>query len=230
MQLHEQFRPCQWSEVIGQDKVLAIVDRIRKRGLSGRTYFITGAFGTGKTTVARLIAGETSDPHSTKEIDGSEVNADVLDELRRERQSRPWGKGYCLIIDECHILRDSTVTKLLKLTEGLPQWMTIIFCTSAEGVESLHDKDDFGALLSRCTKLPLSRRDLTKPFALRLVAGAREAGLLNGHPDAFYIARAERLCKDQRNNLRACWQAVEAGYLTASEVAAEEEVVAGAID
>jgi len=114
-------------------------------------------------------------------------------------------------------LRDSTVTKLLKLTEGLPPWMTIIFCTSAEGVETLHDKDDFGALLSRCTKLPLSRRDLTKPFAVRLVAGARESGLLNGHPDAYYVARAERLCKEQRNNFRACWQAVEAGFLTTGD-------------
>jgi len=222
MQLHEQFRPYQWSEVVGQDKAIAILDRIRKRGLSGRTYFVTGAYGTGKTTIARLIAAEVADPHATDEIDGSEVTAAVLDDLRHQRQSRPFGKGYCLIIDECHILRDATVTKLLKLTEGLPPWVTVIFCTSAEGVEALHDKDDFGALLSRCTKLPLARRDLTKPFAIRLVAGAREAGLLNGHVDTYYVARAERLCKEQRNNLRACWQAVEAGYLTASEADASE--------
>src|SRR5438105_11635517 len=126
MELHEQHRPREWSQVVGQDKVLVIVERIRKRGLSGRTYFITGAYGTGKTTVARLIAAEVAEPHATKEIDGSEVNADVLDDLRRERQLRPWGKGYCLIIDECHILRDATVTKLLKLTEGLPPWVTVI--------------------------------------------------------------------------------------------------------
>jgi DNA polymerase III gamma/tau subunit len=37
MQLHEQFRPRRWSDVVGQDKAVAIIDRIRQRGLSGRT-------------------------------------------------------------------------------------------------------------------------------------------------------------------------------------------------
>ena len=79
------------------------------------------------------------------------------------------------------------------------------------------DFDDASPLLSRCLRLDLSRRDLTKPFAARLVAGVRAEGLLNGKPDSYYLARAERLLKEERNNLRAGWQRVEAGYLTDSD-------------
>ena len=60
MQLHEQYRPRSWSEVVGQDKAIAKVKLLAKRGLAGRAYWITGQSGTGKTTIARLIAAEVA--------------------------------------------------------------------------------------------------------------------------------------------------------------------------
>ncbi len=36
MQLHEQYRPSTWDDVVGQDKPLARINALRKRGLSGR--------------------------------------------------------------------------------------------------------------------------------------------------------------------------------------------------
>jgi DNA polymerase III gamma/tau subunit len=56
MQLHEQYRPRDWSDVVGQDKAIAKIDALRNRGLAGRAFWISGSSGTGKTTVARLIA------------------------------------------------------------------------------------------------------------------------------------------------------------------------------
>ena len=68
MNLPEEYRPCDWSEVMGQDKVIAKIDRLRKRGLAGRGYWISGQSGTGKTTIARLIATEVASEWSTEEL------------------------------------------------------------------------------------------------------------------------------------------------------------------
>ena len=87
MQLHEQFRPTTWSEVIGQDKVLAKIGRLRKRGLAGRTYWLSGQSGTGKTTIARLIAAEVADDW---EIDGSKCTPAKVDEIEESLSS-----SYC---------------------------------------------------------------------------------------------------------------------------------------
>jgi len=69
MQLHEQYRPASWPEVVGQDKVLAKIQTLRKRGLAGRAFWITGQSGTGKTTIARLIAAELADETAIEEVD-----------------------------------------------------------------------------------------------------------------------------------------------------------------
>ena len=77
MQLHESYRPHAWSDVIGQDKALAKIDALRKRGLSGRSYWISGQSGTGKTTIARLIAAEVAE----------------ADEHRGDRRRRPFSRA-----------------------------------------------------------------------------------------------------------------------------------------
>ncbi len=78
MQLHEQNRPRCWSEVVGQDKVLAKVERLRKRGLAGRAYWLSGQSGTGKTTIARLIAAEVADSIATEELDATECTPAMI--------------------------------------------------------------------------------------------------------------------------------------------------------
>ena len=61
MQLTELYRPRTWSDVVGQDEVLATIATLRKRGLGGRAYVLTGKSGTGKTTIGRLIASEVAE-------------------------------------------------------------------------------------------------------------------------------------------------------------------------
>ena len=61
MQLHEQYRPHKWSDVIGQTKAVRTIQALAKRGLGGRAFFITGSSGTGKTTIARLVSAEIAD-------------------------------------------------------------------------------------------------------------------------------------------------------------------------
>src|SRR5262249_23295600 len=106
------------------------------------------------------------------------------------------------------------IRQFLVLLERIPSHVVIIFATTVEGQERLfEDYDDASPLLSRCLRFDLARRDLCKPFARRLVQIARDAGLLNGHPHESHLPRAERILKDEGNNLRAALQRVEAGEL-----------------
>jgi len=51
--------------VVGQDNTLKRIEVLRRRGLSGRAYWLSGQSGTGKTTIARLIAAEIADDFAT---------------------------------------------------------------------------------------------------------------------------------------------------------------------
>ena len=46
--LFEKYRPRTWADVIGQEKIGRRIDVLRRRGLGGRAYWITGASGTGR--------------------------------------------------------------------------------------------------------------------------------------------------------------------------------------
>jgi replication-associated recombination protein RarA len=121
MQLHEQYRPSAWSEVAGQDKAIARIDRLRRRGLAGRTYWISGPSGTGKTTIARLIAAEVADIDWIEEIDATDLSPARLKDIERSMQIRGFGKGgRAYIVNEAHSLAKHTIRQLLVMLERLP--------------------------------------------------------------------------------------------------------------
>ena len=78
--LFEKYRPRTFDEVVGQDKVVARIKALAKRGLTGRAFWIAGQSGTGKTSLARLLAAEVADDFLTREIDAGTLTVSALAE------------------------------------------------------------------------------------------------------------------------------------------------------
>src|SRR5687767_8080702 len=121
MQLHEKHRPKDWTEVIGQDRALAKIDVIRRRGgVGGQAWFISGSSGTGKTTIARLLAAEVADKWAIDEMAASTLTADYLRTIPSKYAGRPLGgRGWAVIVNEVHTLRKSQIDDMLTATEPL---------------------------------------------------------------------------------------------------------------
>ncbi len=69
--LYEQYRPKGWDDVIGQDKAVRRAQAIASRGYGGRAFWISGASGVGKTTIAYILAGQVADPEYIQELDAT---------------------------------------------------------------------------------------------------------------------------------------------------------------
>ncbi len=131
--LYRTYRPSKWSEVIGQDSIVnALQDAIANKRLA-HAYLFSGSRGTGKTTVARILAKsvETAD-EDVYEIDAaSNRGIDNIRELRDHVSVLPFRSPFKVyIIDEVHMLSKDAWNALLKTLEEPPRHVIFILATT----------------------------------------------------------------------------------------------------
>ncbi|KKL70521.1 hypothetical protein LCGC14_2104080 [marine sediment metagenome] len=157
MSLYEQYRPDTFGAVLGQDKAVSQIERLCAAGLGGRALWISGASGTGKTTLARIAAGTIADDFFVQEYDSADqLSGPEFDSIERTMCLYGMGKGgRVFIINEAHGLRKSATRRFLGILERIPSHVCFIFTTTKQGQDQLFDDNiDASPLLSRCNVVP----------------------------------------------------------------------------
>ncbi len=164
--LYRKYRPGKFSEVIGQEPIIKALLGSLKLGRVAHAYLLAGPRGTGKTTIARLLARELEASSSdTYEIDGaSNRGIDEIRELREAVLTLPFeSPRKVYIIDEVHMLTREAFNALLKTLEEPPAHVVFIFATT-----ELHKVPE--TIVSRCQTFSFK-----KPGTTDLLAAIKRA-------------------------------------------------------
>jgi len=152
--LYRKYRPQSFEEVVGQEAVVRTLSNAIATEAVRQAYLFAGPRGTGKTSMARILAkclncvqGPTITPDGTchacraiaagTSLDVIEMDAasqrgiDDIREIRDRVVLQPVEGAYKIyILDEAHQLTDAAWNALLKLIEEPPPHLVFVFCTT----------------------------------------------------------------------------------------------------
>jgi len=144
--LYRKYRPKKFAEVLGQDHIVAVLQNAVGLKRISHAYLFAGPRGSGKTSVARILADEAgASANDTLEIDAASSRG--IDEIRALREAvrlSPLESPYKVyIIDEVHMLTGAAFNALLKTLEEPPAHAIFILATTE--LEKVP-----GTIISRC--------------------------------------------------------------------------------
>lgn len=204
--LYRKFRPDNFADVKGQEHIVTTLKNQLTSDRVGHAYLFCGTRGTGKTSVAKILARAVNCQHPVEgspcnqcevcreilsgasmnviEIDAASNNGvDNIREIRDEVAYRPTkGKYKVYIIDEVHMLSAGAFNALLKTLEEPPSYVIFILATTEAHKIPV-------TILSRCQRYDFRR------ISIDVIAG-RLAQLLEAEGEEAeekavrYIAKA----------------------------------------
>jgi len=131
--LYQKYRPQKFPDVLGQDHITKALQGALKEKHAGHAYLFVGSRGTGKTSIARILARELgASDADTHEIDAaSNTGVDNIRQLREEAAVLPFeSERKVYIIDEVHMLSKGAFNAFLKLLEEPPSHVVFILATT----------------------------------------------------------------------------------------------------
>lgn len=131
--LYRKYRPAKFSDILGQDHITKVLAKSTKENKIAHAYLLSGSRGTGKTSVARILARELgTNQEDIYEIDAaSNRGIDDIRELRDGVGVLPFSSTYKVyIIDEVHMLTKEAWAALLKTLEEPPRHVIFILATT----------------------------------------------------------------------------------------------------
>ena len=204
--LYRKFRPDNFADVKGQDHIVTTLTNQIKHNRIGHAYLFCGTRGTGKTTVAKILAKAVNCEHPVNgspcnecamckaiqagtamnviEIDAASNNGvDNIREIREEVSYRPTeGKYKVYIIDEVHMLSVGAFNALLKTLEEPPSYVMFILATTEAHKIPI-------TILSRCQRYDFHRITIDT-IAARLDELLKVEGIEAEEKAVRYVAKA----------------------------------------
>ena len=204
--LYRKFRPDNFEDVKGQDHIVTTLKNQIKANRIGHAYLFCGTRGTGKTTVAKILAkavncenqqdgspcGECPSCRTIAsgasmnviEIDAASNNGvDNIRDIRENVQYPPTeGRYKVFIIDEVHMLSIGAFNALLKTLEEPPSYVIFILATTESHIIPV-------TILSRCQRYDFKRITIDV-IAARLRELVDKEGIQAEEKALRYVAKA----------------------------------------